>query len=418
MIDSAASENLPWWQVVPAPAPIRSESHEWIFQLAQQGLAIKALKENAPAPLRVGAAGPTSNERVYLEFREMMTKLGARVIEEAVYAWDDDFEEVYVWDSGAAFVTTADENTAIGVNLVTTNSDVLEEVREFLSKNILRQTVTNEGKVHILVSSPEGVTPQPLGFAAVPLVLDHYSPEIHDNINRLLTEIRNPFPDGRLTILEGPPGCGKTFLIRSLVHELPETNFVFIPPSLVPSLGDPSLVHALIKMHRDNGSRVQTTVLICEDADTILTRRGSDNMSAISSVLNLSSGILGDVVDVRILATTNAQRADIDSAILRPGRLSQYIKVGPITKDRADLVLSRLTKTPNEKHEWPAARIPSFGRGGGVGFASNDEIEVPSAVLLADVFKEAKKRGWVPDRVQAKVAATKILPRRTRSWIK
>ncbi len=49
-------------------------------------------------------------------------------------------------------------------------------------------------------------------------------------------------------------------------------------------------------------------MLIVEDADECLVQRGSDNMSTIASVLNISDGILGSILDVRVLATTNAEK--------------------------------------------------------------------------------------------------------------
>lgn len=414
-----------WWTKAQQPSAVRSDNHEWIYQWAQQALALRAMEQGQAAPLRVGAAGPVVHNEVYQQFHELMRSRGATIVEESFYVWDDDFEEIYVWENGAAFVTSADEGVQFGVNVVTTDYEFAESVRSFLHKNILRHQRTNQGKVFVLVQTESGVRPSPLGFAAVPLDIDNYDPTIQNAVLNVVADLQTPFPDGRLTILEGPPGCGKTFLIRSLVHEIPGAKFIFVPPAMVPNLGDPSLVSALLSLNEDNQHSENEdlyngpTVLICEDADSILTTRAADNMPAISSVLNLTSGLLGDVIDIRVVATTNAPRSDIEPALLRSGRLAQYIQVPPIPREQATFVLRKLLDKPEVDSDWPSAKIPKFGRrGGSVGFMSDESQEVKGKVLLADVYKVAKSHGWKPVKAQAKVASVKISPRRPRPYVK
>ncbi len=413
-----------WWNRAQTPAAVRSDTHEWVFQWAQQALALRAIEKGEPAPLRVGAAGPVAHEKVYQQLSELLQSQGAARVEESFYVWDDDFEEVYVWETGAAFITSADESVQLGVNVVTTDYDFAETFRKFLHENILRQAKTNRGRVYILVQTEQGIRPNPLGFAAVPLETENYDPSIRDAITKTVSDLQTPFPDGRLTILEGPPGCGKTFLIRSLVHEIPSAKFIFVPPAMVPNLGDPSLVSALLSLQEEGGMHsedeslyVGPTVLICEDADSILTTRAADNMPAISSVLNLTSGLLGDVIDIRVIATTNAPKTEIEPALLRNGRLAQYIQVPPVERAQADSILCRLVEDSTLKvNKWPPAKIPGFNRRGSVGFMSNDTTLLHDKVLLADVFKIAKSYGWKPKTVKPKSDATRITPRRPRPY--
>jgi SpoVK/Ycf46/Vps4 family AAA+-type ATPase len=207
-----------------------------------------------------------------------------------------------------------------------------------------------------------------------------------------------------------------------LVHEIPTAKFVFVPPAMVPSLGDPGLVSALLGLNEKNSYDEDDsggpTVLICEDADSILTTRAADNMPAISSVLNLTSGLLGDVIDIRVVATTNAVKSDIEPALLRSGRLAQYIQVPPIKKAHATQVLRKLLNDNSLVVEWPAAKVPRVAakKERTIGFASDDTQVLYDQVLLADVFKIAKNNGWRPAKVKAKVAATRLLSRRPRPY--
>ena len=223
--------------------------------------------------------------------------------------------------------------------------------------------------------------------------------------------------DGRLTILEGPPGCGKTFLIRSLIHEVPNSRFVFVPPSLVASLGDPSMTSVLLELSNQNDEDAGPTVLICEDADAILTKRGGDNMHSTSAVLNFTDGITGDVVDIRIVATTNASRTDIEEALLRPGRLAHYLQVGPLSKEYATKRLQDILADDKATHDWPAAKVPGKKNKGTLGFDDTVDEELKDKVLLADVFKEAKNRGWKPvNKKSSKFSALRIKTRRPRRY--
>src|SRR5690606_35881131 len=82
-------------------------------------------------------------------------------------------------------------------------------------------------------------------------------------------------------------------------------------------------------------------VLILEDADDVLAPREQTNMAGIHSILNLTDGILGKILNVRIIATTNALAKSLDRAIIRPGRLCVHSEVGPLSQDHAQRIFER-----------------------------------------------------------------------------
>ena len=71
----------------------------------------------------------------------------------------------------------------------------------------------------------------------------------------------------------------------------------------------------------ENRSSRQRKVLILEDAESILLRRGDDNREKVATLLNLTDGMLGDALGLHVVCTLNSELADLDPALLRPGRL-------------------------------------------------------------------------------------------------
>src|SRR5690606_15176095 len=70
---------------------------------------------------------------------------------------------------------------------------------------------------------------------------------------------------------------------------------------------------------------------------------GADNMHNISALLNLTDGLWGAALDLRIVATTNAKSLEFDPAITRPGRMTVLETIGKLDNEHANAVYTRLT---------------------------------------------------------------------------
>ncbi len=210
-----------------------------------------------------------------------------------------------------------------------------------------------KGSLFALVSTQEGLSYTRIGVITSKLEREHYSSDVLAGYDYVVKQYKTENPFGRISILDGPPGTGKTFMLRGLVTELySNTTFVVVPPSMVQQLGSPSFIPVMISLRDDYDLEDKNITLILEDADEVLAPRGGDNIASISALLNLGDGLMGAAFDIRIVATTNAKSEDLDEAIMRPGRLCRKIDVNALTSDHANRVLRRISK--NDDAEMPS----------------------------------------------------------------
>ena len=166
-----------------------------------------------------------------------------------------------------------------------------------------------------------------------------------------------------LSILEGRPGTGKTSYLRHLMGVLKTSHrFYFIPTSTMSVLSDPNFIGFWTEQRRDHPD--SKFVVILEDSDAALMTRGSDNREEVSALLNISDGMLGDFLRLQIICTINCRAADIDQALLRPGRLLCHRVFGKLDYAQA----SRLAESLGRK--LPVARDYSLAEV----FAGHDAV--------------------------------------------
>ena len=126
---------------------------------------------------------------------------------------------------------------------------------------------------------------------------------------------------GGLTLLRGEPGTGKSTYLRFLLAQLRRTHrFYYLPTGSFHLLTNPAMADFWLQEGKDHHGR-GGRVVILEDAERLLMERAADNRDALSNLLNLADGFLGDALQLHIIATVNCPLDRIDPALLRPGRL-------------------------------------------------------------------------------------------------
>lgn len=87
---------------------------------------------------------------------------------------------------------------------------------------------------------------------------------------------------------------------------------------MVACIADPEFLNLIIKNAKDH-------VLIIDGAEQMLNNGENGNKSAMTALLNLTDGLLSDLLNIQIICTLNADIQQLNPALLRNGRLlSQY----------------------------------------------------------------------------------------------
>lgn len=149
-----------------------------------------------------------------------------------------------------------------------------------------------------------------------------------------------------LSILTGPPGTGKTTFLRSLASWLATTHiFYFISAGTFHEVKSGDFVEFVMRGSKNSSMR---RVLILEDADVLLRTRGLDNQEKVSTLLNITDGILGDALGLHVICTLNGSMDELDPALVRPGRLVAHRNFRLLTSDEAMELSVHLGKEPPE----------------------------------------------------------------------
>lgn len=124
-----------------------------------------------------------------------------------------------------------------------------------------------------------------------------------------------------LSLLYGKTGTGKTHYIRYLINTLTKEDkkILYFSPMMVSAILDPSFINFIINWCK--GLDNKDVIFLIEDAEPLLYNRTDDRNIGISNLLNLTDGLLNDLLGIQIIATFNVELSALDNALLRPERL-------------------------------------------------------------------------------------------------
>lgn len=270
----------------------------------------------------------------------------------------------YAWPDTFAILEHSDRSATL--HAWSASKERLAQLTEIARTSLERRPV---GSLYAMVERHGGLMTQRLTSVTTPLCRDNYTAGVLGAFDHVVADMAARSPCGRLVLVDGPPGAGKTHLVRGLIEAVPGAMFVVAPSASAEKLSGPDILPVLMSAGRSHGT--EPLVLVVEDADNCLVPRAADNVNAISTILNISDGLIGGAMNLWVVATTNARHKDVDAAIVRPGRLCRRVAVDALTPEHAARVHRRIVGT--------------------------DRI-FPNPATLAEVYAAARSDAAPPDR--------------------
>ena len=272
------------------------------------------------------------------------------------YIDDSTFVRIYFND---------DKDKQLEVRGLTTQSLIYDKIKKL---SVFIDTKKAFKSIFALVSSPEGLLLKSIGKVDHDLVEDDYTKDTVEGYNHVVNCFASNDPCGRLILLQGPPGTGKSFMIRSLVSNV-NSIFIVVGAQMISELSGPSILPVIMGCVDSDDKKPITFIL--EDSDIALSHRKHGGVAELSGLLNLGDGLLGELLDIRIVATTNAELINLDPAIVRPGRMCQRINLKAFSPKEANERYANLVK--------------------------DKTVNFRKDTTLAEIYRLAREDGWVPN---------------------
>ena len=247
----------------------------------------------------------------------------------------------FVLDGGILVFLSDPFNAAI---VVYDNVDQLDTVLANIVATKKRKT-PEKPKFKLLVHSA-------YGFGLEEFDLKHFDVNVHDNYNddlpdKKIRDFINSESEAGLCILHGKPGTGKTYYIRDLIRSC-KREFIYMNKECLQYINDSSFIAFLIKS--------KNSVFIMEDCENVLVDRAQYN-NTISTLLNLSDGLLGDSLNNKFICTFNTDITNIDKALLRKGRMKVCYEFKYLSADKANALAAKLNRAATFDKDVPLCEV-------------------------------------------------------------
>jgi hypothetical protein len=195
---------------------------------------------------------------------------------------------------------------------IATNRDDLDAVRDFIAGSLVTRNVLNEeNSYRIAYRGQYSIDTTVCKFNEWKSNIDkNYNDDIpYIEMNSIIRS-----DEAGLMMFYGKPGTGKTSVVKSLINDNRDRNFIFVDTSVCESISDGLFLEFL----QEN----KNAVIVFEDCEKLLRSRENGSNESIGTILNLTDGIIAESMKIKFICTFNCNLDEVDEALLRKGRLS------------------------------------------------------------------------------------------------
>lgn len=248
-------------------------------------------------------------------------------------------------------VTEVDDNNLgledLKIDESTESSSSLIAPSLLFKKNSTSVTFTESREPHAKYNLPKPTTYSQVGGLKSQIELLKSTIELPLHQPTLFSDFGVTPPRGIL--LHGPPGTGKTMLLRAVAAETNAHVLTINGPSIISKyLGE---TESALRDIFTEAKKYQPSIVFMDEIDSLAPSRNSDDAGEVESrivatLLTLMDGV-GDSGRLVVVAATNRPNA-IDMALRRPGRFDQEVEIGiPDVEARNDILKLQFSKMNN-----------------------------------------------------------------------
>jgi ribosomal protein L32 len=168
----------------------------------------------------------------------------------------------------------------------------------------------------------------------------NYTAGVRDQLASMMTGFE-PAKGGQLLLWQGPPGTGKTWALRALASEWSswaDFHYIVDPDAFFGEHAD-YMVEVLLResfSYEGDEPEEKWRLLVLEDTGELLSADAKEKSGqALSRLLNVVDGLIGQGLRVLVLVTTNDEITAFHPAVSRPGRCAAQIEFAPLSPEEA-----------------------------------------------------------------------------------
>ena len=195
---------------------------------------------------------------------------------------------------------------------VATNRDDIETIGKLIESSlVIKESLNDENSYKIAYKGQYSIETTVCKFNDWETNLNkNYNDDLpYDAMNDVIRSDK-----AELIMFYGIPGTGKTSLVKTLINDNRDTDFIFVDTSVCESISD-GLFLDFLQEHKNS-------VIVFEDCEKLLFSRDEMVNESIGTILNLTDGIIAESMKIKFICTFNCDLEKVDKALLRKGRLS------------------------------------------------------------------------------------------------